>query len=376
MEDLVYLILIIIFTFIVFLLCNNETVNISKNNSVTKDNFNDTDNIDVSDYINSNVNYFMDKKKHIDIMSVTPIIKDEPKYKYGLEIHNLGQDMNVFNTKLDMLMENTLVSTSKIKSNIDNNIKNIQENEENLHSDYVKYFHKIYNQQQDKLGFDLLNKEFSGFYDNDEIDKHNVLEGFESNDTSTEIKNANNLSLFTGKYFILPYQYKNFNNVYMTLTDNNVNVKYNPNKIYLLSFYLLGDKFLELEATIAFKNKTLFDEENDLITPTNIDLLSNIKGIILTITKTKPKETNNFKYINTINHIKNILKQLGIIPGNQLMFFLVDSKFDKTKQIKLNEKKVETIENDLYRLYNVNGTTLLHLTKKSIIDEPFASLLK
>lgn len=371
MEDLVYLILIVIFTFIVFLLYNNETTN----NSVTKDNFNNTDNIDISDYINSNVNYFMDKKKYIDSMSAKPIIKDEPKYKYGLENHNLSQDMNYFNTKLCMNMENLLVSTAKIKSNIDNNIKHIQENEENLHSDYVKSFNMMYKQQNKDLGYDLLDKEFSGFYDNDEIDKHNVLEGFESNDTATEIKNANNLSLFTGKYFILPYQYNNFNNVYMTLTDSNVSVKYNPNKVYLLSFYLLDNKFLELEATIAFKNKTLYDEENDLITPTNIELLSNIKGIILTITKKKPKEINNFKYINTINHIKNILKQLGIAQGKQLMFFLVDSKFDKTKQIKLKEKKVETIENDLYRLYSVNGTTLLHLTKKSIIDEPFASLL-
>lgn len=375
MNDILYFILIVIFTLIVFLLYN-PNLDDDRNNNISKDNFNNTDEkVDISGYIKSTINDFEDKKNFINAMSNKPIIKDDPKYKYGLENHNLGQDMQLFNNQMDMLMDTTLSSCSKIKSNIETNIKNIEENENRLNVDYVKQFHKNYKEQQSKIGMVTIDKEFSRFYDNDEIDNHATLEGFEINKATT-IKNESNISLFMGNFLILPFQYKHCNHVYINLIDNNPSVKYNPNKIYLMSFYLLDNKFLELETTIAFKNKTLYDEENDLIEPTNVDLISNIKGIILTLKQKNSKFSHNYRYINTINNIKNILKQLGIIPGNQLMLFLVDSKFESKTNCKIKELKCEATSSDLYRLYSMNGTSLLHLSKNTIIDKPFSSLLK
>mgnify|MGYP006447007103 CR=1 FL=1 len=76
-----------------------------------------------------------------------------------------------------------------------------------------------------------------------------------------------------------------------------------------------------------------------------------------------------------MNYFKNTLNQLGIKEGNMLMFFLVDSKFENTTRYDISENKLEETNTELYRLYNINGTTLLQLSKKSIIDEPFTSLL-
>lgn len=368
MNDTIYFILIVIFTLFIFLFYSNYKIK-----CVNRDNFKNTDILDISDYIKSNVNILEERKDSINTMSKLPIIKEEPRYKYGLENHNLSKEMDLFNNQLDSLMDSTLLSSAKLKSNISENIKKIEENEKNLNADYVRDFQDLYKKQQENLKMNVLDKEFSKFYVNEKIDKHN--EGFENN-KATEIKNESNLSIFKGKYFILPYQYNNLNNVYMNLIDNNPNVKYSSDKIYLMSFHLLNIKFIEFEVTIDFKNETLFDEENNLIESTNPEFGDNIKGIIITIKPTKPKQLNNYKYLNTINQIKNLLKQLGIKPDSKLMFFLIDSKFESKTQCFLKKKECNFIDNALYRLYSIDGLTLLHLTKKSIVDKPFNSLIK
>lgn len=381
MYDTYYFILIIIFALIVYLLNNGNVI--YNNKYLLKDKFTNTksNNINISDYINEKVNNFEEKKANIELLSNTPIIKDLPKYKYGLEKQNLSVDMNYFNTQLNMLMDSTLNSSAKIKSNIKNNLQNIELNEDKINNDYVRSFHKYYKNKQEELGNIETDKLFSKYYINDNIDKHideNIIEKFgdynnNNNDNDITIKNENNLSIFIGKYFILPYQYKNCNNVYMNIVDNNQNVKYSSEKQYLMSFHLLDDKFIEFDINIDFKNKSLLDKEfGGNINP---EYLNNIKGIIITIKRIKPKIKYNYKYINIVNNVKNILNQLGIKPGNKFMFFLVNEKFDTNTKCYLKEKKCESINNDLYRIYNMNGSTLLHLTKKSIIDKPFSSLI-
>ena len=372
MNDTIYFILIIIFTLIIFLFSNNcrkkETHSL-----LSKDKFYNTKELDITDYINSSVNIFDDKIKNINSMSNNPLFKDDAKYKFGLENKNLSKDMNLFNNQLDMLMDSTLLSCGKKKENIEKNIKMITEQENQINNKYVNQFIELYNKQENELGVDNTHKQFNKFNLSEDIDKHNNLEGFE-NSNATVIKNEINLSIFKGKYLVLPYQYNKLNNVYLLLDDNNVNVAHTPDKLYLLSFYLLNNKILEFEVTINFKNKSLFDFNNEKIS-SNPDTSSNIKGIILTIKTKKIQKINNYKYLNTINYIKNILNQLGIKEGNKLMFFLVDSKFENTTRYDISENKLEETNTELYRLYNINGTTLLQLSKKSIIDKPFTSLL-
>ena len=365
MTNIDYFILIIIFTIIVYLFNTNQFSDNIKNN---KDNFNNTEKqLDLSDYINYSVNDFNEKKQHIELMSKTPIIKDLAKYKYGSETKNLSSDMNQFNTQLDKLMDTTLNSSAKLKSNIQNNIKDIKSSENQINTDYVKAFHKIYKIKQE--GNTMLNSLFNKFNTNENIDKH---EGF-SNATSIEIKNEDNLNIFMGTHFILPYQYEKCNNIYMNISDNNPHIRYSSDKIYAMSFQLLDNKFIEFEINIDFKNKSLFDEQ---LTTENPEHLNNIKGIIITIKRIKPKVKYDYKYLNIINNMKNLLNKLGIKPGNQFMFFLINNKFDTTTKCYLKTTKCEDINNDLYRLYNIDGSTILHLTKKSVIDKPFLSLLK
>ena len=362
MNENKFLIIICIFTVIVYILNKKPSIKTNK----IKDNFSDTEKLNLVDYIATTKNKLLEEKDNIEQNSHNKVLKNLPEYKFGYKTRDLCNDMTKFNLQMSRLIDVNSSEFDNTQANIEKNFKIIEQNEDKIHNDYVRGFFKDYKEVNDKRT-EHLSKLFSDFKD-ESTDLH---EGFKS----MEIKNASNLNIFMGNYAVLPYQYSDCNNMTINIIDENVNVSYYPEKTYLLSIKLLDEPVVDYDINIEFKNETLFESMRSS-SKINEDIKSNIKGIIIHIVNKRPPIKEDNKFVSILNGIRSILKQLKITEGEKFMLFLVDDNFESNTDCFVDNKyDCEQTNTELFRIYSINGTSLLHLTKQNVIDKPFPPLL-
>ena len=356
-----YLLFIILFTVILFIITNicNE-----------RDNFTEKfNNIDISNYIEDNTEKLLNDKIEHELNSTNEQLKKLPEYKNGLKSRALKHKMEQFNNRLDELSNVNIEESKDIIHEVHNYIDSINKTDKDIYNSFIVDYYK----EHDTKIFDeerLYN------------DKFNKVESHFQDTTSTD---DIELETFIGKYFIQPYQYKEFNNVYMILTKK-INLDTNEEEGYVLSFYMLDELVCDYEIELQKKHDNLLNlqQEKDARTQERKeeDLRKNILGYEISIIKENPNETFEFKYPKYRSGVKNMLNNLGVKENMKLYIFMVDNQFNK--QYLNTDGSIDGMskdayfhkdDDDLFRIYGKNGATLLHLSKKNTIDKPFKSLV-
>jgi hypothetical protein len=391
-----YLVLILCFSILIYFTYKNNTKenntkenNTKENNTKennTKDKFNNT--IRVNDYIQSKINELNEQKEIYDM---------EIKNDNYIDNNNLLNNYVEFNKDINEYTDIIKDETNELKSLTNTNFKSV----ENNYNQYNNY--KI-----DKWYFDF-DKKYNNIFENNPnnspiVNHHNDTFSNTNNNIelfSDTIENDNLFSSFLGTYFVLPYQYKNLNRVYFVISkyineqDTNKIIEEGPNEIYDLNIdkYVMAvyiDDFMinEYEINIA-RFESIFLETynsntmNEANKNENPDMKDNLEGVTITIEKEIPLLIKNSTVINEIeiDNVKNILYNLGFYINNKFHLFLVKSKFEKKylniTTVEGTKQKLEyqDTNDDLYRCYSINGTTLLHIKKKNEINKPFQSLI-
>ena len=403
-----YLLLIVLISVLLYFMhqrSNNlEQINKVPNKSTflnTKDNIQDTNtntntNINEGTYIDATIDNLIEDKQQLDIKNLDSEYKGLKTYRNEENIKNMLDNISDFTDKFDRYSRITNVENINLSETIKDKINQLKNNDNHIYNSFVQDFY-------DKYKSKLLIEEtiFSnkiGLHGEKDNNNNENKEGF----ADTQISNDNILVSFLGRYTVLPYQYRGFNNVYMGITkygiDNNNNIANSPlykdlkNK-YVLSFYLLDSLVVEYEIDLYLKDKTLLDlmpviNENENVrrsnnTDLNIDIMNNLAGIVIDIKKEIPVYNPNYNIVRKeeVENIKNILVNIGITVNKKLYLFLTESQFEK-RYFNLNGglngvskgSYYQETNDDLFRCYSSNSTTLLHLKKANNINKPFQSL--
>jgi len=334
-------------------------------------------------YINDNTDNLLKQKHELELNSNKEQLKNLQDYKDGLKNRELKHGMEIFNSRLNELLNVNTLEDSEIREDIFNYINNIDTSDKYIYNNHVLEYYKTYKTQitNDEQEF---NKQFS------KIDTHETFD--------TTVNNDNKLALFIGKYFIIPYQYKEFNNIYMILTKdkrekrNTVDTEesgetYNILDDYILGFYVLDELIVDYSVKLSKKNDTLLNQfkniETDTYTDTDTEELNkNLSGYEIEIQKENAVKLNQTNFPKSRSAAKNMLNMLGIKEGSNIYIFKSEPLFNKQYINPNSDVEGVTKENffykdtdDNFKIYNKTGTTLLQLTKKNeSVDKPFASL--
>lgn len=350
-----YLLFIILFTVILFVFTNN----CDKKDDVAEK-FN---NINIGNYIEDNTEKLLNEKMEHEFNSTKEELKNLPEYKHGIKSRELKHKMEKFNNRLDELSNINIEESKDIIRDVDNYINTINETDKDIYNSFIvdyydEHHNKIFKEDAE------FNKVESHFTDTVEKAKNDDIE----------------LETFMGKYFVLPYQYKEFDNVYMILTKK-INLDTNEEDGYVLSFYVLDELVCDYEVELQKKHDNLFNlKENN--SSTSEDLKNNLLGYEISIIKENANETFEYKYPKYRNGVKNMLNNLGVNKNMKLYIFMVDNQFNKQNlnmDGSINGMSEDAYfhkdVDDLFRIYSKNGATLIHLSKKNTIDKPFKSLV-
>ena len=355
-----YLLFIILFTIILFIFTNN----CEKEKPNVPENFN---NINISNYIEDNTDNLLKEKIEHEFNSSKEDLKNLPEYKNGIKSRELKNKMEKFNNKLDELMRVNVLEDTEIKKGVENYIVSIEETDEDIYNDFILEYYK----EHDNKIFDkeqVFNEVFN------EVETHK--------EEFTNMQNDDiELETFMGKYFVAPYQYKEFDNVYMILTKKiNVDTQSVKDDEYILSFYVLDELVCDYKVDLKKKHENLLNVK--VSNENTTDLNKNILGYEISIANELPNETYQFKYPKYREGVKHMLNNLGVKPNMKLYIFMVDNQFNKqylnmdgTIDGMSEDAYFHKDVDDLFRIYSKNGATLLHLSKKNTIDKPFQSLV-
>ena len=356
-----------------------------------KDDFQNVFNMDIGKYIDTTIDNLIEDKQLLDIKNLGSNYQGLKIHGNDEEIKNMLDNISDFTDKFDRYSRITNNENINLSEDIQNKINQLKNNDSNIYNSFVQDFYDKYKAKLLVEETILSNK----------IGLHGVddnKEGF----ADTQIAGDNTIVSFLGRYTVLPYQYSGFNNVYMGITKygiENNNTRTPPNieelrNKYILSFYLLDELVVEYEIDLYIKDKTLLDlmpvtENNnnnnnqELNTYLNIDIMNNLAGIVIDIKKEIPiyKPTYNIVRKEEVENIKNILGNIGISSNKKLYLFLTDSQYEK-RYFNLNggltgvskDAYYQDSDDDLFRCYSSNSTTLLHLKKSNLINKPFQSL--
>ena len=394
-----YLLLIVLISVILYLMhqrTNNKgdkggnEVNIGNEVKENKDKFQDVNvnpnvnNMNIGIYIDSTIDDIIEDKQQLDIKNLNTEYQGLKKHRNEEEIKNMLDNISDFTDKFDRYSRITNTENINLSETIKDKIGKLQKNDNNIYNSFVQDFY-------DKYKAKLLVEEtiFSN-----KIGLHGESkEQF----ADTQITSDNKIVSFLGKYVVLPYQYRGFNNVYMVITkygsENEVDsiLTDSLKNKYTLSFYLLDSLVIEYEINLYIKDKTLLElmpSENKNVTESlntdlNIDIMNNLTGIVIDIKKEIPVYNPNYNIVRKeeAESIKNILGNIGITSNTKLYLFLTESQFEK-RYFNLHgglegistDSYYEETNDDLFRCYSSNGTTLLHLKKGNTINKPFQSL--
>ena len=361
-----YLLFIILFTVILFVFTNN----CDKKNDVTEK-FND---IDIGNYIKDNTEKLLDEKREHEFNLTKEELRNLPEYKNGIKSRNLKHKMEKFNNRLNELSNVNIEEDAEIGREVENYIGLIEETDKDIYNSFISDY---YDEHDNKIF-----KKDAEFNENfNKVEKHESFYGT----GETAAKDDIELETFIGKYFVLPYQYKEFDNVYMILKKK-IHLDTNEEDGYVLGFYVLDELVCDYEVELQKKHDNLLNlkQEEDARTQEEKeeDLKNNLLGYELSIIKENANETFEFKYPKYRNGVKNMLNNLGVKENMKLYIFMVDNQFNKqylnmdgTIDGMSEDAYFHKDVDDLFRIYSKNGATLLHLSKKNTIDKPFKSLV-
>ena len=351
-----YLLFIILFTIILFIFTNKC--------KKTNEKFN---NIDIKNYIEDNTEKLLNEKLEHDFNSTKEELKTLPEYKNGIKSRDLKHKMEKFNNRLNELSNVNIEENKEIEKDINTFINSINETDKDIYNDFILEY---YNEHDNKIFDKIQNYE-------DSFNKVQTHEDFVNTNETTR-NNDIDLETIMGKYFVLPYQYKEFNNVYMILTKK-VNLDRNEDEGYVLGFYVLDELVCDFEVELEKKHENLLNLKEK---SKSEDLSKNILGYEIFIKQENPNNTFEFKYPKYREGVKNMLKNLGFSKNMKVYIFMVDNQFNK-QYLNIDgeingisqDEYFHTDSDDLFRIYSKNGATLLHLSKKNTIDKPFQSLV-
>jgi len=359
-----YLLFIILFTVILFVFTNNSN---ERGNSVTEK---FKDKVNISTYIEDNAEKILKEQMEHEFNSTKEDLKNLPEYKNGIKSRDLKHKMEKYNNRLDELMNVNTNEDLDIKHDIENYIDSIEEKDKDIYNSFILDYYKEHDEK---------------IFDADEFfnEKFNIVDLVKDNFRDTVVRARNDdieLETFMGKYFVLPHQYKEFNNVYMILTKK-IHLDTNEERGYVLSFYVLDELVCDYEVDLQKKNETLFNLKTKTKT-TEEGLNDNLLGYEISIMKENANKTFEFKYPKYRDGVKNMLSNLGVKENMKLYIFMVDNQFNK--QYLNTDGSIDGMSedayfhkdsDDLFRIYSKNGASLLHLSKKNTIDKPFQSLI-
>jgi hypothetical protein len=368
-----YLLLIICFSVVILIICDKSTEKYQNENQNENENENENE-MKIKDYINDNTDNLLKQKHELELNSNKEQLKNLQDYKDGLKNRELKHGMEIFNSRLNELLNVNTLEDSEIRENISNYIDNIDISDKDIYNNHVLEYYKTYKTQitNDEQEF---NKQFS------KIDTHETFD--------TTVNNDNKLALFIGKYFIIPYQYKEFNNIYMILTKDKREKRntegsgetYNMLDDYILGFYVLDELIVDYSVKLYKKNDTLLNLFKNIETSPE-ELKKNLSGYEIEIQKENAVKLNQTNFPKSRSAAKNMLNMLGIKEGSNIYIFKSEPLFNKQYINPNSDVEGVTKENffykdtdDNFKIYNKTGTTLLQLTKKNeSVDKPFASL--
>jgi len=351
-----YFLLIILFTVLLFVFTDG-----CKNTEMMTEKFN---NIDISNYIEDNTEKLLNEKMEHEFNSTKENLKNLPEYKNGIKSRVLKNKMEKFNNRLNELSNVNIEEDAEIVQEVENYIASINETDKDIYNSFIVDYYKEHDNK---------------IFDKDRVfnDNFNKVESHFQDTTSTD---DIELETFIGKYFVPPYQYKEFDNVYMILTKK-INLDTNEEDGYVLSFYVLDELVCDYEVELQKKHDNLLNLKENY-SSTLGDLEKNLLGYEISIIKENSNKKNEFKYPKYRSGVKNMLNNLGVKENMKLYIFMVDNQFNKqylnmdgTIDGMSEDAYFHKDVDDLFRIYSKNGATLLHLSKKNTIDKPFKSLV-
>ena len=360
-----YIICLVIFVLFLFIMHKNEGCKYNKNSKTTtsNDKFANTENLQVYDYINDNISGIYKKLNTQSIGCQKEINRHTDNCKFGGDFEETSNHIKAFNNRLNIYSKYVQDEV------IDKKVENIQKQAEELKGNDSK----IYGELVHTGDSPELQDSFLSIMDrlNQQIDSNQGLsynpelhaEGFQS------VVNPADLC---GTYTIVPYQYKNFNNIHIVLnlkdgcdnnSDNSIsfflvdNTNTNTNKKHLVTYNI---------NTIAFVDSSILQQLDQ-------QQSENTGGIEFFISQ---KIIANDMESDVLKLILKVLDDIGFTVGEKYYFFLANDEYNK---ILYNVNKPEYEGNKLfgndetkyylknkekmYRIYNQHSRMLISMIR-------------
>ena len=388
-----YILIIVIFVSILYMLTykcsvnsiNNQDTNTNNTNNTNKSKnaFKDTGNVKVIDYIKTKLD---DLERDIEF-----------KKRHCQKLNNMGSDTCKYGTNYGEIdtnvkdfSEDLTKYTSTLKSdfnqkedNIYNFIDQLEAQDNQIYVTMIKKSiitkknQEDINTLYDKFDYLQKDKEYGQLVFDPEVHDpfQDVTPGIIKSETD-----------YSGPYNVIPYQYKNFNNIRIIININNslLSLNSNPGNQVIptptpvstqipetntgdIIFYLIDNdnnktKFVTFKITEVkiLDNFNLLNFGNMEYTFGDDIKLSGIKFII--------EKTIIHKDSTVINSIINVLNTLGFVSNTNIPFYLIQSNeledkvlynYNKNKLYGNDEDKSYLKSNEkYYRIYN-NSTQVL-----------------
>ena len=363
-----YIICLVIFILLLFLMNRNKRGNYKRNNSnlnnKTKpnDKFTNTENLRILDYINDNINSIHKRLNNQNINCQKEINKHSTGCKFGGNFMGISNEIKGFNNKLD------IYSKYVQDEQIDNKLKNIENNVAELKSNDSKIYNELThteessNLQEPLLRvIDRLNKQVD---DNQDLSYNPELH----KETFQSVVNPVDLC---GTYTIIPYQYVNFNNIHMVL---NLKDGCDSNSENSISFFLVDNSNNSNKRHLVTYNiSNIAFVDSSIINQLDKQQSENTGGIEFMISQ---KMVANDIDSDVLRLIIKVLDDIGFTSGKKYYFFLANGEYnrvlynvnkpeyegsklfgnDETKYYLKNQEKI-------YRIYNQHTRMLLSMIR-------------
>ena len=342
---------------------NNQSKNQAKNqnkNQDKKDNFSDTSELKNEDitYIEATFDNLLNRIKELQVKCNIDPNSEKCKFK---GIKSIDNELSTFTSKLREYTDNyqtPYIQGSKEK--IDLMLSDLQNKDDILYNKFITT-NEIDHLQENNLNI-LKN-----------LDSNNQMRGFNINSpelhpTRENFQSVSNLAQFCGSYFIIPYQYKNFNNITMIL---NLQEECSPSSNNQMSFYLDNgsDNYQHLVTykidNIAYVDSSLLYNNLDLTKKSEL-IKKNVQGIEFEITSRELDfEANNA----VLKSIQNVLDFLNFNIKKKFLIFMVNEEYDKIFYNQNfyfgpnTDKYFRKTNRKVYRIYDQYNKSLLSMLK-------------
>ena len=365
-----YIICLVIFVFFLFVMHRNKSSNYNQNNSAqnsnkknkSNDKFTNTEDLKILDYINDNINSIHKRLDNQNINCQKEVNKHSTGCKFGGNFVGISNEIKGFNNKLDIYSK--YVQDEKI----DNKLTNIQNNMEELKSNDSKIYNELtHTEESSNLQEPLLrvierlNKQVD---DNQDLSYNPELH----KETFLSVANPSDLC---GTYTVIPYQYKNFNNIEMAL---NLKDGCDSNSDNSISFFLVDNSINSNKRHLVTYNiSNIAFVDSSIINQLDKQQSENTGGIEFMISQ---KMVANDIDSDVLRLIIKVLDDIRFTVGEKYYFFLANGEYnkilynvnkpeyegsklfgnDETKYYLKNQEKI-------YRIYNKHTRMLLSMIR-------------